>query len=68
MSTTVCQAAGLFLPRARVFYDLNWDPLVGSPGADPVGAAARATEILDGLAPAAEESGPFPVEGDVPSR
>ena len=52
----------------EVFYDLNWDPLVGSPGADPVGAAARATEILDGLAPAAEESGPFPAEGDVPSR
>ena len=52
----------------EVFYDLNWDPLVGSPGADPVGAAARATEILDGLAPAAEESGPFPAEGDVPAR
>src|SRR4249919_2100919 len=35
----------------EIFYDLNWDPLVGSPGADPLGAAARATEILDGLAP-----------------
>jgi len=35
----------------EIFYDLNWDPLVGSPGADPAGAAARATEILDGLAP-----------------
>ena len=35
----------------EVFYDLNWDPLVGSPDADPLGAAARATEILDGLAP-----------------
>ena len=35
----------------EVFYDLNWDPLVGSPDADPVGATARATEILDGLAP-----------------
>jgi len=35
----------------EIFYDLNWDPLVGSPDADPVGAAARATEILDGLAP-----------------
>ena len=35
----------------EIFYDLNWDPLVGSPGADPVGATARATEILDGLAP-----------------
>jgi alkanesulfonate monooxygenase SsuD/methylene tetrahydromethanopterin reductase-like flavin-dependent oxidoreductase (luciferase family) len=52
----------------EIFYDLNWDPLVGSPDADPTGAAARATEILDGLAPAAEESGPFPVEGEVPSR
>jgi probable F420-dependent oxidoreductase len=35
----------------EIFYDLNWDPLVGSPGADPLGATARATEILDGLAP-----------------
>jgi hypothetical protein len=35
----------------EIFYDLNWDPLVGSPDADPAGAAARATEILDGLAP-----------------
>jgi len=34
-----------------IFYDLNWDPLVGAPDADPAGAAARATEILDGLAP-----------------
>src|SRR5215470_9922711 len=37
----------------EIFYDLNWDPLVGSPDADPTGAAARATEILDGLAPRA---------------
>jgi probable F420-dependent oxidoreductase len=37
----------------EVFYDLNWDPLVGSPDADPAGAAARATEILEELAPAA---------------
>jgi probable F420-dependent oxidoreductase len=36
----------------EVFYDLNWDPLVGSPDADPAGAAARAEEILEGLAPA----------------
>ncbi|HEY3037065.1 MAG TPA: LLM class flavin-dependent oxidoreductase, partial [Streptosporangiaceae bacterium] len=35
----------------EIFYDLNWDPLVGSPDADPLGAAVRATEILDGLAP-----------------
>jgi probable F420-dependent oxidoreductase len=37
----------------EIFYDLNWDPLVGSPAADPTGATARATEILDGLAPLA---------------
>ncbi len=35
----------------EVFYDLNWDPLVGAPDADPAGAAARATEILEELAP-----------------
>jgi probable F420-dependent oxidoreductase len=35
----------------EIFYDLNWDPLVGSPAADPAGAAARAEEILEGLAP-----------------
>lgn len=35
----------------EIFYDLNWDPLVGAPDADPAGAAARAAEILDGLAP-----------------
>jgi hypothetical protein len=36
----------------EVFYDVNWDPLVGAPDADPAGAAARAEEILEGLAPA----------------
>jgi hypothetical protein len=36
----------------EVFYDLNWDPLVGAPDANPAGAAARAEEILEGLAPA----------------
>jgi probable F420-dependent oxidoreductase len=36
----------------EIFYDLNWDPLVGAPDADPAGAAARAEEILEGLAPA----------------
>ncbi len=35
----------------ELFYDLNWDPLVGSPTADPVGAVARAEEILTNLAP-----------------
>ena len=35
----------------EVFYDLNWDPLVGAPDADPVGAAARAAQILEELAP-----------------
>jgi probable F420-dependent oxidoreductase len=37
----------------EVFYDLNWDPQVGSPGADPASAARRAGEILDALAPGA---------------
>jgi probable F420-dependent oxidoreductase len=36
----------------EIFYDLNWDPLVGAPDADPAGAAARAEAILEGLAPA----------------
>ena len=36
----------------EVFYDLNWDPLIGAPDADPIGAAARADEILEELAPA----------------
>ncbi|MBO0773713.1 MAG: TIGR03619 family F420-dependent LLM class oxidoreductase [Actinobacteria bacterium] len=35
----------------ELFYDLNWDPLVGAPDADPAGAAARAEEILEELAP-----------------
>jgi probable F420-dependent oxidoreductase len=35
----------------ELFYDLNWDPLIGSPTADPVGAVARAEEILTELAP-----------------
>ncbi len=35
----------------EVFYDLNWDPLVGSPAADLAGASARAGEILTELAP-----------------
>ena len=36
----------------EVFYDLNWDPLIGSPDADPAAATARATEIMEALAPA----------------
>jgi probable F420-dependent oxidoreductase len=35
----------------EIFYDLNWDPQVGAPDADPAAAAARATEILEALAP-----------------
>jgi len=35
----------------ELFYDLNWDPLIGSPTADPAGAVARAEEILTELAP-----------------
>ena len=35
----------------ELFYDLNWDPLIGSPGADPRVAAERAEEILTALAP-----------------
>ena len=36
----------------ELFYDLNWDPLIGSPDADPAGAADRAEEILTALASA----------------
>jgi probable F420-dependent oxidoreductase len=35
----------------EVFYDLNWDPLIGSPDADPSAAADRAAGLLDALAP-----------------
>ncbi len=35
----------------ELFYDLNWDPLVGNPAADPRAATERAEEILRGLAP-----------------
>ena len=35
----------------ELFYDLNWDPQIGSPYADPKAAADRAAEILDALAP-----------------
>jgi probable F420-dependent oxidoreductase len=35
----------------EVFYDLNWDPQVGSPSVEPRSAADRAEEILGELAP-----------------
>jgi alkanesulfonate monooxygenase SsuD/methylene tetrahydromethanopterin reductase-like flavin-dependent oxidoreductase (luciferase family) len=38
----------------EIFYDLNWDPQVGSPDADRAAATARAGEILDALAPAGD--------------
>jgi len=38
----------------EVFYDLNWDPMIGSPDADPSAATARAEEILEALAPAGD--------------
>ncbi|GAA1823390.1 TIGR03619 family F420-dependent LLM class oxidoreductase [Planosporangium flavigriseum] len=36
----------------EVFYDLNWDPLIGSPDADPTSATRRADEMMRALAPA----------------
>jgi probable F420-dependent oxidoreductase len=41
----------------EVFYDLNWDPLIGAPDVDEAGAAARAAEILEELAPAGPRPG-----------
>ncbi len=35
----------------ELFYDLNWDPLIGAPDANPDQAAERAAVILDALAP-----------------
>jgi probable F420-dependent oxidoreductase len=35
----------------EVFLDLNWDPEIGSPGADPDAALRRAEEALEALAP-----------------
>ena len=35
----------------ELFYDLNWDPLIGSPDADPRLAGERAGQILTALAP-----------------
>jgi len=37
---------------SEVFLDLNWDPEIGSPDADPVAATARAEHTLEALAPA----------------
>jgi probable F420-dependent oxidoreductase len=37
----------------ELFYDLNWDPLIGSLEADPRRASERAEEILTALAPTA---------------
>jgi probable F420-dependent oxidoreductase len=38
---------------SEVCYDLNWDPLIGSPDVAEVAAVARAELIMQGLAPAA---------------
>lgn len=38
---------------SEVFYDLNWDPLIGSPDVAEAAATARAEEIMHALAPAA---------------
>ncbi|MEU7904537.1 TIGR03619 family F420-dependent LLM class oxidoreductase [Actinoplanes sp. NPDC049118] len=35
----------------ELFYDLNWDPFIGSPDGDPRAAGERAEEILTALAP-----------------
>lgn len=35
----------------ELFYDLNWDPLVGNPDVEPEAAAGRAAELMEALAP-----------------
>ncbi|WP_041841353.1 LLM class flavin-dependent oxidoreductase [Actinoplanes friuliensis] len=35
----------------ELFYDLNWDPFIGSPDGDPRAAGERAEEILTALTP-----------------
>jgi probable F420-dependent oxidoreductase len=35
----------------EVFYDLNWDPAIGNPAADPAAATERAAMLLEALAP-----------------
>jgi probable F420-dependent oxidoreductase len=36
----------------EVFYDFNWDPLIGSPDVSPVAATDRAIGLIEALAPA----------------
>jgi len=36
----------------ELFYDLNWDPRVSAPDADPRAATRRAEEVIEALAPA----------------
>jgi probable F420-dependent oxidoreductase len=36
----------------EVFFDLNWDPRIGAPDADPAAAGNRAAELLERLKPA----------------
>lgn len=36
----------------EIFFDLNWDPKIGSPDADPAYIADRTAYLLDALAPA----------------
>jgi probable F420-dependent oxidoreductase len=35
----------------EVFYDLNWDPAIGAPDADPGAATERAAMLMEALAP-----------------
>jgi alkanesulfonate monooxygenase SsuD/methylene tetrahydromethanopterin reductase-like flavin-dependent oxidoreductase (luciferase family) len=35
----------------ELYYDLNWDPLIGNPDVPVNAATARATEIIEALAP-----------------
>jgi probable F420-dependent oxidoreductase len=35
----------------EVFFDLNWDPRIGAPDADPVAATDRAASLLEALQP-----------------
>ena len=37
----------------EVFFDLNWDPMIGSPDVDPVAATDRAESLLEALQPGA---------------
>jgi hypothetical protein len=39
----------------ELFADLNFDPEIGSPDADPEVSMRRAHEVLDALAPAAQQ-------------